>query len=107
VKRNSARATIDRLLAKAQVKVNVIVETSNAVSALDYVGEGIGVALVNPFPVVLTAEGIVFRPFEPRLEYDTAVFLPGGAVTGALPSRFIEFVRANQPPADEWSTPVG
>ena len=106
VKRNSARATIDRLLAKANVTVNVIVETSNAVSALDYVGAGIGVALVNPFPVALTATGVVFRPFEPRLEYDTAFFMTGGAETGALPRRFMEYVRANQPPADAWSVPV-
>jgi DNA-binding transcriptional LysR family regulator len=107
VKRNPARATIDRLFSKAGVRPNIVVETSNAVSALDYVGEGVGVALVNPFPVALTAKGIVLRPFEPRLEYDTAFFLSAGDVTSALARRFIEYVREHQPAKDAWSVPVG
>ena len=106
VKRNPARMTIDRLLLKADAKANVVVETSNALSAIDYVRGGLGVALVNPFPVALNASGVVFRPFEPRLEYETAFFLAAGDVAGALPRRFIEFIRAQQSPSDEWSTAV-
>jgi DNA-binding transcriptional LysR family regulator len=104
VKRNAARAMLDRLFAKAGVKPSMVMETSNALSAVSLAGQGMGFALVNPFPVALTAPATVaFRPFEPKVTFETAFFVPVDGVVSSLVQRFIEFIRQHQPPGDALS----
>lgn len=104
VRRNDARATMDRLFTKAGVHANVVVETSTSASAMDHVAEGAGVALVNAFPVnLLPGRSVVFKPFEPALVYDTSFFAAPDRVLGSTAQRFIEFARASLPPSDELS----
>jgi DNA-binding transcriptional LysR family regulator len=104
VRRNDARVTTDRVFTKAGVRPNIVVETSNATSALAHVAEGAGVALVNAFPVnMLPNRAIVFRPFEPALVYDTSFFTVSDRTLGSIAQRFIEYVRAKMPPSDDLS----
>jgi len=57
----------------------------------------LGIAVINPFPIAYVAgAGLVFRPFEPLIEYEASFLFP--AVGGNLPvaRRFVDFVRTEQ-----------
>lgn len=97
-RRFSARAVYERLFMDAGVRPRILVETATSASAVELVREGIGVALVNPFPLALRADaGIVYRPFRPEVGYETAFLLPAQSPIAPLARRFIDFVRARQP----------
>jgi DNA-binding transcriptional LysR family regulator len=104
VKRNSARAMIDRLLAKTGSSPNIVVETSNAVSAINYVAAGSGIAVVNSFPLMqMKREEVMFKPFEPTLFGELDIYLASGSRARALPTLFAEFLADNQVPEDLFS----
>jgi DNA-binding transcriptional LysR family regulator len=107
VRRNLLRATIDRLLEKAAVSVRLVVETSNALSALSYVRHGIGVALIDPFPSALTLDPeVVLLPFSPRIEAQTVILVGAGKPVPPGTRRFVDFLKAKQPAGDRWSEPA-
>jgi len=104
VRRNDARVTTDRVFTKAGVRPNIVVETSNATSAIAHVAQGAGVALVHAFPVNLLANrAIIFKPFEPALVFDTSFFTTPDQRLSSTAQRFIEYVRAKMPPSDDLS----
>ncbi len=86
-RRHSARAAIDRALAASGVECRSVIETSTAVTAADFVAEGLGLTLLNPFPVTsrLSPE-VVVRPFRPVIRCCVSFLLPSGArpTPGAL-----------------------
>jgi DNA-binding transcriptional LysR family regulator len=98
VKRNPARMLVDRMCTKAGVKPQVLVETSNALSAVRMTAQGVGISLVNPFPVVFAQlAGIVFRPFVSDIAFETAFFHAADKTPSSSAQRFVEFVRARLP----------
>ncbi|WIY53898.1 LysR family transcriptional regulator [Devosia sp. YIM 151766] len=104
VRRNAARAMIDRSLSRQGSTPNVVVETSAAISGLTFVAQGIGVLIFNPFPVALVPhKGIVLRPFEPPIHGRLDIFLSQGDRLNPLALRYVEFIKANQPADDEYS----
>ena len=99
VKRNQARALIDRICMKAGVTPHVVVETSNALSAVRLAAEGVGATLVSPFPVAHAAiPGVRYIPFEPEISFETAFFFSSAAAPSSTAQRFVEFVQAHLPP---------
>jgi DNA-binding transcriptional LysR family regulator len=107
VRRNPIRAVLDRVLWREGEVPNVIIETSNAVSVLQYVREGLGVAIVNPFPIAFSQlEGVIYRLLEPQLEYDTSIITPLGRPLKATAQRFIDFIAQHQPAATPFSRPL-
>lgn len=104
VRRNDARATADRVFTKAGVNPNIMFETSTAASSLDLVAEGVGVALVNAFPVHLVPNPrVTYLPFEPALSYDTSFFAAPDPVLSSIAQRYTEYVRAALPPSNDLS----
>lgn len=104
VRRNPIRSQIDRLLKIGKAPANVVIESSNALSAVQLVGKGVGISIVNPFPVMLYPEpGVVYRPFSPEVEQDTCFILPEARPLKGMTKRFIEFVRRYQPPNSKLS----
>ena len=98
VRRNDARATADRIFTKAGVIPNIVIETTTATCSLDLVAEGVGVALLNAFPIHLISNSqVIFLPFEPEMSYETAFFVPPDQVLDAFAQRYIEFVKAALP----------
>lgn len=94
VRRNPIRNQIDRLLKTDAGPANVVIESSNALSAVQLVGRGLGVSIVNAFPVMLHAEpGVIFRPFVPDVEQDTCFILPESRPPKGITKQFIDFVR--------------
>jgi DNA-binding transcriptional LysR family regulator len=106
VRRNPVRSQIDRLLKTQTDAPNVVIESSNALSAVQLVGRGQGLSLVNAFPVMMHAEpGVVYRPFHPKVTQDTCFILPESVPPKAVTKRFIDFVREHQPAASSFSSP--
>lgn len=94
VKRNPARALIDRFCTKAGVRLNVVIETSNALSALRLAASGAGATLINPFPAALApVSGMRFIPFEPTISFETAFFQTADTAASSTVQRFVEFTR--------------
>lgn len=93
LKRNPARAMIDRVFAKAGLRPLVAMETANALSAVNLVAQGVGLTLLNPFPISLnTTQNVAYRPFEPEISSDTAFFHPVDIPLTSSARRFIEVI---------------
>lgn len=104
VRRNDARSTADRIFTKAGVHPNIVFETTTATSSIDLVADGVGVALLNAFPIhLLPQPKVVYLPFEPALSYETSFFTSPGPVVDSFAQRYIEYVRASLPPSSELS----
>jgi DNA-binding transcriptional LysR family regulator len=68
--RHARRAQLDQVLINARSKPRIVAETSTSFAAVDLAREGLGVSIVNPFPVVqYRAEDLTFRPFISPIEY--------------------------------------
>jgi DNA-binding transcriptional LysR family regulator len=100
LKRNPLRAVLDRVLWRSGSLPNIVIETSDSATALDYVAAGQGVAVVNPFPVVLeNRHDLAFVPLDPLLEYETSIFTAAKTPMSSATRRFIDLILATQPPS--------
>jgi DNA-binding transcriptional LysR family regulator len=104
-KRHSVRTTLDRILNEAGVVPRVVMETATVVSAHGIVRAGLGVAVLNPFPIALSGTGgVVYRPFVPRMTFRTQFLTPSTVPVSALARRFQKHVRLTTP-RDAYTTP--
>ena len=72
-KRHSARSKLETLLKNLDIKPNIVLETNNSLSALKLVENGIGIVLMNPFPLAdKLSDKVVILPFEKKIKYDPA-----------------------------------
>lgn len=109
-RRFPSRIEIDRVFAAAGVSRRIVTETTTSISAVYMVRAGIGITLVNPYPISMggydTAggrsgwgglTGLVARPFSPAIHYRPAfLFSAAGSVT-PLARRVADVLRARQP----------
>lgn len=95
-RRHSARVAIDRLFERAGIRRKLVIETATAVSAAEFVREGLGVSLLNPFPIAhQLGRGIEVKPFEPAIPYRTSFLLPSSSPPSAATLAFMESARAS------------
>lgn len=94
-RRHTARVAVDAVLAAAGVRCRIVIETATSVSAAEYVREGLGLTLVNPFPVAWRPDpAVVVRPFRPGIPLRSSFLLPNGVRPGAATLAFMACVRA-------------
>lgn len=94
-RRHSARVAKDRALAAAGVQPRITIETATVVSAAELVREGLGIALINPFPTALRLDtSLVTRPFEPTITLRTSFLSPAGTRHSPATLAFMAMVRA-------------
>lgn len=94
-RRHSARVAKDRALAEARVQPNITIETATVVSAAELVREGLGVALINPFPTALRLDRtLTIRPFEPTITLQTSFLSPADIRHSSATLAFMAMVRA-------------
>lgn len=106
LRRLGTRAITEQIFARAGVHPKQIAETATNSAALELVREGLGVTLINPFPLLCAgAEGIVVRPFDAPIQYHTSFVLPSGRPPPQLARQFMRFVKLTTPP-DKYSEPV-
>lgn len=98
-RRHSSRAKIDRIFDQAGVRVRQVIETSTNVPGVEFVREGLGVSLMNPFPMIhQIGDQIVLRPFLPAIRYATNFLTPASRPPSAATQAFIQSVRAGLDP---------
>lgn len=106
LRRHGTRAISEQLFARAGIRPRQIVETATNMAALELVREGLGVTLINPFPLLSSGlEGIAARPFDAAIRYDTSFVLPTGRPPSRLARQFMSFVKLTTP-QDKYSQPV-
>lgn len=104
-RRFHTRNLYDRLFAAHGVTRKIIVETSTSIAVCEMVRQGIGIGLINPFPVCLRQySDLVLRRFEPKVDYLSSFFVPSRQAS-PLALQFIEFARSAVP-ADAYSEPA-
>lgn len=94
-RRHSARVAKDRALAAAGVQPKITIETATVVSAAELVREGLGLALINPFPTALRLDpSLTTRAFEPRITLQTSFLSPADRRHSSATLAFMAMVRA-------------
>ena len=106
LRRLGTRAVTEQLFARNGVRPLQVAETATNMAALELVREGLGVTLINPFPLLSSGlEGIIVRPFDAPIFYNTSFVLPSGRPPSELARQFMRFVKLTTP-QDKYSTPV-
>jgi DNA-binding transcriptional LysR family regulator len=106
-KRNPMRPTLEQLLTKHGSEPEVVMETATALSALNFVSRGVGIALINPFPALLSNPvGVSVRSFQPSLPYEASFFTSSQITATSVVHRYMEFARRNQPANEPYSTAI-
>ena len=106
LRRLGTRAITEQLFARNGVHPHHVAETATNMAALELVREGLGVTLINPFPLLSSGlEGIVVRPFDAPIYYNTSFVLPSGRPPTELARQFMRFIKLTTP-NDKYSEPV-
>ena len=93
-KRLPLRHATDQIFRSAGIEPKTVVETSSALASLEFVHKGIGLALLNSFPIAAgLPKGLVLRPFRPGIVFRTSFWTATGTATGAQARAFIQHVR--------------
>lgn len=99
LKRNPFRTMLDRLLWREGGLPNIVIETSDALSAVEHVEQGLGLAVVNPFPVMLQRDrALHYAMLEPSMVYETCVITNSAGPSAPGVSLLIESLKAVQAP---------
>ncbi len=96
-RRFASRSVIDRLFQTCAVHRRIVAEAATAVAAMALVREGVGLAILNPFPICeCTERTVAFRRFMPEISYESSFVLPFAQVKPEA-RRFIDFVKLAHP----------
>lgn len=107
LKRNPFRTMLDRLLWRNGSLPNVVMETADAMSAVAHVEQGVGIAIVNPFPVMLTpGQKVRFTRLDPSMTYETCMLTNPARLLTPGAQLFMETLSAAQAPGSSLSEPV-
>ena len=105
-KRLPLRHATDQIFRSVGVEPNVVVETSSSLAGLEFVRKGVGLTLLNPFPIAAgLPEGVVLRPFRPELVTRTSFWTATGTTLDARARAFIQHVKFFAP-RNSWSEAI-
>lgn len=94
-RRHTNRVGIDRVFERAGVNRKLVVEAATSVTIVELVRAGLGVSLLNPFPIAhQLGTGVVSRPFEPETLNTTSILLPSSRAPSAVTRAFIEAIKS-------------
>jgi DNA-binding transcriptional LysR family regulator len=98
-RRFPSRVEADRHFASAGVQPRIVAEAATSAFVAELVRRGVGLALVNPFPLTLCGglDGLVARPFEPVIRYVTMLLFPAAGSASPAARRFADVLKAGQP----------
>lgn len=93
-RKHSLRSALDRVFDESGIRPRTVVETDVAMAAVEMVRSGLGVSVLNPFPILLDRrDGVVVRPFLPTVSIRTNVMLPANAPLPVTTRRFVDFLK--------------
>ncbi|MEP6265748.1 MAG: LysR family transcriptional regulator [Paracoccaceae bacterium] len=92
--RHARRAQLDKVLTNCRSVPHLVAEASTSFAAVDLVREGLGVTVVNPFPVAqYRADEILFLPFASPITYRSFFVTSEHRPTPAIARAFIRHLR--------------
>lgn len=90
---DQTRRRIDRVFEDAGVERDLVVETQYAMTVCSLVMQGVGCSIVNPAAATdFVAQGLVIRPFKPRIEFEYMLHTPALRPLSQTALRFIELM---------------
>jgi DNA-binding transcriptional LysR family regulator len=105
-RRFSSRTEADRAFDAAGARPRIVAEAATIAFLIELVRRGVGFAVCNPFPISLTRnEGVVIRPFTPRIAYRTMLLFPALGAAPPAARAFADALKANQL-EDGLTTPI-
>ena len=106
LRRLGTRAKTEQIFTRTGTRPHQVAETATNMAALELVREGLGVTLINPFPLLASGlEGVEVRPFDATIVYDTCFVLPTGRPPTQRARQFMQYIRLTTP-QDQFSEPV-
>ncbi|WP_299777482.1 LysR family transcriptional regulator [uncultured Roseobacter sp.] len=92
--RHARRAQLEKVLHACRSTPRIVAEASTSVAAVDLVKEGLGVTIVNPFPIVqYRSDDLVFRPFASQIEYRSYFVTPDHGPVPSITRAFMRHLR--------------
>ncbi|WP_429923225.1 LysR substrate-binding domain-containing protein [Agrobacterium vitis] len=81
-----ARRRIDKIFDHQHIARNFVAETHFALTICQFVQQGLGVGLINPYCLdTIAPDSVVVRPFLPRIAFKTMmIYAPAAPITGAV-----------------------
>jgi len=93
-RRYAFSAMLERIFVEHRVQPRFVIETDVAMLATDFVRAGLGVTVLNPFPLLLgDRTGLAIRPFVPAFPFRTSLLLPANEPLSAAARKFIDFLK--------------
>jgi DNA-binding transcriptional LysR family regulator len=98
-RRFPSRVEGDRHFASAGAQPKVVAEAATSAFVAELVRRGVGLALVNPFPLTLGngLAGLVARPFRPAIHYLTMLLFPAAGAASPAARHFADAIKSSQP----------
>ncbi|MEL6464463.1 MAG: LysR family transcriptional regulator [Pseudomonadota bacterium] len=92
--RHSRRAQLEKVLTNNRSVPHIVAEASTSFAAVDLAQTGLGVTVVNPFPVAqYRSNDVIFRKFVSPIEYRTYFVTSDHKPTPAIARAFIRHLR--------------
>ncbi len=96
--RHARRGQLEKLLKESGVAPVVVAEVTSSVAAAELVQAGLGISVLNPFPLAQQGkEGLVFRPFPAAPSYQTYFVTPDDRPLNRIARHFMQHVRLHTP----------
>jgi DNA-binding transcriptional LysR family regulator len=105
-RRFSVRSALDRVFLDSGIAPRIVVEAATSAIAYELVRAGVGITLINPFPLAFRGDtDVVIRPFAHTVPFETSFVLSTAAPPTQAARLFMDFVRRSQAD-DGYSTPL-
>jgi DNA-binding transcriptional LysR family regulator len=96
-RRHPLRARLDRIFGEARVAPRIVAETDLSTLACDFVCKGLGVSVLNPFPLLLHRRpGFVIREFAPQLDFQTNLIFSANDPLPPPARRFVDILKSKR-----------
>lgn len=92
------RTRMDAAFAALRAEPLIVAEATTSAFLAELVRSGLGIAILNPFPLELRPEKtLVFRPLDLNMSLETAVVVPARGSLAPAARNLANFIRAQQP----------
>ncbi len=92
--RHPRRAQLEKVLTNSRSAPRIVAEASTSFAAVDLAQSGLGLTIVNPFPVAqYRSSDVVFRPFASVIEYRSYFVTSDHSPTPAIGRAFMRHLR--------------
>jgi DNA-binding transcriptional LysR family regulator len=92
------RTKVDAAFAALRAEPMIVAEATTSLFLAEMVRSGLGVTIVNPFPIELRPDkALVFRPIALKMPIETAVIVPARGTLSPAARALANFIRAEQP----------